>query len=55
MCIKHDWFNEGDNEMYEKMFIASHTQPMEAIASMIWVCSSDAEYDEVESELRKIW
>lgn len=40
LCIKHQWFTEGTNGQYEKLFYANaHGAPLEEIVSMIWMCS----------------
>ena len=40
LCIKNNWFTEGSNEQYEKLFYANENGcPIEQIATIIWVCS----------------
>ena len=42
-CIHHNWFTEGTNTQYEKLFYAnSHGCPIEEIATIIWLCTDDA-------------
>lgn len=40
LCIKNNWFTEGSNKQYEKLFYANENGcPIEQIATIIWVCS----------------
>ena len=42
-CIKNNWFTEGTNEQYEKLFYANeHGCPLEEIATIIWLCSDES-------------
>lgn len=42
LCIKNNWFTEGSNKQYEKLFYANENGcPIEQIATIIWVCSDD--------------
>ena len=48
LCIENDWFTCGDNSQYEKLFEANDLGvPTEQLATMIWICSDDVEYDEI--------
>lgn len=43
LCIRNQWFFDGTNEQYSKLFYASeHGAPLEEIVTIIWLCS-DAE------------
>ena len=40
LCIKHDWFCEGSNSQFDKLFyMNSYGEPIEHIALVIWLCS----------------
>lgn len=40
LCIRHQWFTDGSNSQYEKLFYAlSMKAPFEEIVTIIWVCS----------------
>ena len=42
-CIRNEWFTEGTNGQYDKLFYANeHGAPIEEIATIIWVCSAEA-------------
>ena len=42
LCIKNNWFTEGTNKQYEKLFYANeHGCTIEEIATIIWLCSDD--------------
>ena len=42
LCIKNNWFTEGSNKQYEKLFYANeHRCPIEEIATIIWLCSDN--------------
>lgn len=55
LCIEKNWFTGGDNDEYEKMFKASHTMPVDAVAAMIYVCSENVEHEEVLKALKEVW
>ena len=45
LCIKNDWFTEGSNSQYEKLFYANENGcPIEEIATIIWVCSDSEKW-----------
>lgn len=53
LCIKNNWFTNGTNEQYDKLFEANTDgEDIENIASMIWICT-DAEDTEIR-DLRAI-
>lgn len=40
LCIKHQWFTEGTNTQYDRLFYANaHGASAEEIATIIWLCS----------------
>ncbi len=40
LCVKHDWFNRGTRDQYDKLFYANaHGAPLEELATIIWLCS----------------
>ena len=42
LCIKNNWFTDGNCSQYEKLFYANeHGASIEQIATIIWLCSSD--------------
>ncbi len=48
LCNKHQWFTNGDNEQYERMFqivsdndiYAADTDILRKLATIIWICSN---------------
>ena len=57
VCIKNDWFNEGTNTQYEKLFYANDSgASIEEIATIIWLCTSSEEWSkrDILVELEKI-
>ena len=45
LCIKNNWFTEGSNSQYEKLFYANENGcPIEEIATIIWVCSDSEKW-----------
>lgn len=39
-CIRHNYFTNGDNEQYSKLFeLFERNEPMHDIALIIWICS----------------
>lgn len=46
LCIKNEWFTEGSNSQYEKLFEMNKSGAgIEQIATVIWLCS-DSEVPE---------
>lgn len=42
LCVSHNWFTRGNSKHYKKLFYANeHGCPIEEIATIIWLCSSD--------------
>lgn len=40
LCIKNNWFTEGTNSQYEKLFYANSMGcSLEELVTIIWVCS----------------
>ena len=45
LCIKNDWFTEGSNSQYEKMFrMNKEGASMEELATVIWLCSDEEKH-----------
>lgn len=66
LCIRNDWFTEGTNEQFEKLFRANEMFcSIEEIATIIWLCSNTDLanggtcrrdiLDELKAERRKYW
>lgn len=61
LCNKHQWFTCGTNRQYEKMFdyvreekiVASATDKIRKLATIIWICSNDFSEEEIYNELYK--
>ncbi len=54
LCIKNDYFTEGSNEQYSKLFdLNSEGATLEEMALVIWICS-DAEVNTRESILETL-
>lgn len=60
LCIKNDYFDAGTNSQYERMFelakdvvknAADAHLAVTRIATAIWICSADAGYNEVYSNI----
>lgn len=57
LCIRHNWFNSGTCEQYERLFLMlENGASNEKLASMIWLCSTDEnglvlDLDEITAEL----
>lgn len=44
LCIKKDWFTEGTNEQYAKLFHANKLgASVETLATIIWLCSDSTQ------------
>lgn len=44
LCIKNDWFTEGTNRQYEKLFYANAAcAPISEILTIIWLCTDTSE------------
>lgn len=44
LCIKNNWFTNGDNKQYSAMFDrVNDGADIEEIATIIWICSVDAD------------
>ena len=53
LCIDNDWFTQGSNRQYEKMFDANaEVKPIEFVATIIWTCSN-AEYEDILAKLNE--
>ena len=45
LCIKHNWFTEGTNTQYEKLFYANQNgASVEELATIIWLCSDGEQH-----------
>ena len=54
LCIQEDWFTNGDNSQYEKLFnLNREGASLEDLALVIWLCSSDVEREEVLHKLNE--
>ena len=55
MCIENDWFTAGDNRQYQKLFESNiHSEgslSVRELATIIWVCSSNASFEEILEKL----
>lgn len=48
LCIKNNWFTCGSNEQYEKLMDQCREGALcNILAAMIWICSEDAELEEI--------
>lgn len=56
LCNKNQWFTQGDNVQYEKMFrMVEENAPIEEIATAIWLCTDEKRWcrRDILDELRK--
>ncbi len=45
LCISKNWFTNGSNSQYEKLFYANENGcPLDEIATIIWLCTDCEEY-----------
>lgn len=52
LCIRNGWFTAGSSRQYEKMFCMNdECRPIEEIALVIWLCSSNVTREDVQEEL----
>ena len=52
ISIRNGWFTAGSSRQYEKMFgMNDECRPIEEIALVIWLCSSNVTREEVQEEL----
>ena len=52
LCIRNGWFTAGSSKQYEKMFgMNDECRPIEEIALVIWLCSSNVTMEEVQRAL----
>ena len=57
LCIRNNWFTEGSNEQYNKLFRANEElAPIEEIATIIWICSTEEQCSrrDILEELKKV-
>ncbi len=54
LCNEYQWFTAGDNQQYRKLFKrADEGASLQTLATIIWVCSSNAEEKEILEILKK--
>lgn len=54
LCNKYRWFTAGDNRQYRELFKqANKGASLEKLATIIWICSSNAEEKEILEILKK--
>ena len=62
LCIKRNFFNAGTNIQYEKMFdlaeglvknAADENLAVIRLADVIWICTSDTEYNDVHKAIKE--
>ena len=52
LCIRNGWFTAGSSSQYAKMFdMNEEGRPIEEIALVIWLCSSNVTREEILEEL----
>lgn len=45
LCKDHDWFTDGTNAQYDKLFYMIKTgASIEEIATVIWICSNEEKH-----------
>lgn len=54
LCIKNNWFTNGDNTQYTKLFErVGDGAEIDEIAAIIWICSANADKDDIARQLSK--
>ena len=54
LCIRENWFTNGDNSQYEKLFdLNREGASLEDLALVIWLCSSGVDREEVLHKLNE--
>ncbi len=54
LCNKYQWFTTGDNRQYSLLFkLADEGAPLEKLATIIWICSSNAEEKDILKILKQ--
>ena len=54
LCIRENWFTNGDNSQYEKLFdLNREGASLEDLALVIWLCSSGVDREEVLHKLHE--
>ena len=52
-CIKNDWFDEGTNTQYEKLFYANgRGASIEELATIIWLCTDSEKWSKKKHFIR---
>lgn len=45
LCIRNNWFEEGTNTQYDKLFRANESgATIDEIATIIWLCSDEEQW-----------
>lgn len=54
LCIKNNWFTNGDNTQYTRLFERVDDEAeIDEIAVIIWICSDNADKDDIVRQLTK--
>lgn len=54
-CIKHDYFTNGDNEQYSRLFtLCEMGASVDVLAATIWTCSPCADLKEITAQLNEL-
>ncbi len=54
LCIKNNWFTNGDNTQYMRLFErVDNGAEIDEIAAIIWICSDNADKDDIVRQLTK--
>ena len=54
LCIRENWFTNGDNSQYEKLFdLNREGASLEDLALVIWLCSDEVDREEVLHKLNE--
>jgi len=54
LCNQENWFTNGDNSQYEKLFDLNRDgASLEELALVIWICSSNDSRETILHELEK--
>lgn len=54
LCIKNNWFTNGDNTQYTRLFErVDDGAEIDEIAAIIWICSDNADKGDIVRQLTK--
>lgn len=54
LCIRENWFTNGDNSQYEKLFdLNREGASLDDLALVIWLCSDEIDREEVLHKLNE--